>query len=604
MPGLAKRTLGYRCACLAAACIASVSLMAPKVVAQSAVPGASAPPATAPAGALPPGWDEVDQRLVFLTVELSGVETSLNAVDKAIRVSGSQQAAKQRQADTYRKGNELMDRNAGGPVPWNQFYGRTAQSFFYHPTRKSVYINPTPIPQRPPQLDYIYRANSDNQQRAEAEASAMGNQIDRLLTRRRQLEGEQEALWCKIALRALASRDLMRKPLYAFEPSTNSRNGDAALHEQRLAAIRSGAQFMRAIDRATQLAKEDVDRDPTTAFQQLEHTTAAARETLSTDLLRQPLLLKESQGNETSLAKFSKAAGQMEDCALNVRDAARGVDQSEKSGDEFRKQELRGQIQQNLIRFAELALVADQELSDLAKTWGVEPDPTKLVRQPPEMKPSASATADRPASSATPAPMPASENHATVNPPATTTPPPTTPSRALAGIDFKNPAHAPEGERVLADLREQNADAFVHVKAVTLVQYHDATEMKRHFGKPEKFAQSFSDQVVVGEGRNMMLYGVSDNLPSDHYLIVFRVQALTTTPPGSADHVCFLDVAIRGKTAASAHPTREQFKPGQWSNIPVVANLRQSRYLEYRLWPDGHKIALDRIYVFRLDTKW
>jgi hypothetical protein len=599
MPRPAQRLFRIGSASLVAALMLANLLSGSRSLAQQPASPPPAPTAlaTAPSGtSASAGWDEVDQRLVFLTVELSGVETSLNAVDKAIHISGHQQAVKQQQAENYRKGNELMDRNAGGPVPWNQFYGRTAQSFFYHPTRRSVYINPGPIPQRPPQLDYIYRANSENQQRAEAEAAAMGDQVDQLLARRRQLEREQEALWCKIALRALASRELMRKPLYAFEPTATGGKGDAAQRRQRVATLAAGCDFMRAIDRAAQQAGDAVDRDPTTAFEHLEHTTASARDRLSTELLRQPLLLKESQDSESPLARFSKSAGQMEDCALNIRDAARLADQSDKPDEEFRRQDLRGQVQQNLIKFAETALVADQELTNLAAGWEIARDPARLISRAPETEQPTASTAEKGTEERV--------SHSNVDDKSGASKrvsPPAPPSSELAGIELKNPAHAPEAEQIVAELRAKYPDAIKAAKGLTLVHYHDATELKRHFGGPAQLAGSYSGQPVAGSGRNIMLFGASDDLPPAHYLIVYRVQALTPVPPSAEENVCFLDVCIRGKTAAGVRPKPSEFQPNHWSDIPVVGNLRKSRILEYRLWSDGHKIALDRIYVFRLE---
>ena len=174
------------------------------------------------------GWQEMDQRLVFFTIQLSSVEASLAAINHALLLLGSQQAVHQYDATIARHANEAMDRNAGGPVPWADFYGRTAEKFFYHPTdRHTRYHTLTilgqtpasgdvapaqgvpsrqglPVHQRPPQFDYIYRANSEAEQRAQEEVARLGNNVAALVERRRQLEAEQSALWCKIGFHALA----------------------------------------------------------------------------------------------------------------------------------------------------------------------------------------------------------------------------------------------------------------------------------------------------------------------------------------------------------------------------------------------------------------
>src|SRR5579859_1236143 len=192
----------------------SVTLFAAFALAQTSGAPAQLPPQKSP---LKDGWEQIDQRMVFLTVDLSSVETSLAAVKKAIRSNAHSRDVKQGQVEGYRKGNELMDRNAGGPVSWDKFYGKTATSFFYHPDgRRTYYINPEPVSQRPPQLDYIYRANSQAAARAQSDVAALGDQLQALQSKQRQLEAQQEALWCKISFQALGSRELADKPLYRF----------------------------------------------------------------------------------------------------------------------------------------------------------------------------------------------------------------------------------------------------------------------------------------------------------------------------------------------------------------------------------------------------
>jgi hypothetical protein len=92
----------------------------------------------APATALKDGWDEIDQRLVFLMVRLANTETSLDAVEKALGITTRQEKLSQGDAKRAEQGNERMDRQGGGPVKWSEFYGRTAEKFFYHPVDQST----------------------------------------------------------------------------------------------------------------------------------------------------------------------------------------------------------------------------------------------------------------------------------------------------------------------------------------------------------------------------------------------------------------------------------------------------------------------------------
>ena len=53
---------------------------------------------------------------------------------------------------------------------------------------------PLSAQQRPPQFDFIYRANNNQQAKAEADIAKMAGKVDQLLARRRQLEAEQSRL--------------------------------------------------------------------------------------------------------------------------------------------------------------------------------------------------------------------------------------------------------------------------------------------------------------------------------------------------------------------------------------------------------------------------
>jgi hypothetical protein len=115
---------------------------------------ATKPAPIAPAAPLKDGWEEIDKRLVFLMVRLANVEASLDAVEKSLGLGTRQQAARVGDAKRAEQGNEMMDRKGGGPVKWSQFYGRTAEKFFYHPTdRNTTYHTTTILSQQSPSGD-------------------------------------------------------------------------------------------------------------------------------------------------------------------------------------------------------------------------------------------------------------------------------------------------------------------------------------------------------------------------------------------------------------------------------------------------------------------
>ena len=74
--------------------------------------------------------DLVEDPLTLRLVQLSFVETSLKLVDEALVKAGGQTSSNVAKAEQSEKGNELMDRHAGGPVSWEKFYGKTANKFY------------------------------------------------------------------------------------------------------------------------------------------------------------------------------------------------------------------------------------------------------------------------------------------------------------------------------------------------------------------------------------------------------------------------------------------------------------------------------------------
>jgi hypothetical protein len=92
----------------------------------------------APAQPLQDGWQKIDERLVFLTIRLASVEDSLDAVEEALSKAGRRQSQQNTAVRRAELKNEKMDRNAGGPVRWDRFYGLNAEKFFYHPVESDT----------------------------------------------------------------------------------------------------------------------------------------------------------------------------------------------------------------------------------------------------------------------------------------------------------------------------------------------------------------------------------------------------------------------------------------------------------------------------------
>jgi hypothetical protein len=346
------------------------------------------------AATLPTGWEEIDQRLVFFTVQLASVEASIDAVNKALRQGGYAQAVKQGRAEQFQKNNEMMDRQGGGPVGWKDFYGKTAEQFFFHPKEQaavSIRVSQERHAEgvyqkmaytqadRPPQFDYIYKANENAQQRAEAEVAKLGGKVDALTERRRQLEKEQASIWAKIAFEAVTSRKLVTKPAYRFELKVNGTDDVSA---QRQEAVRASAAFVRKVLRAISDAQTVIDNDPEATFVAFQKVVGDASSELTDRLVRSPKLALEVGDTSTLLGKIAASADRMTDVTRNIAESYRGSMDRDQA-DDSQKQTFRAFTQSSLFDCAaNIATTADYVLQ-LSKEWNAEVDVANPVPATP-----------------------------------------------------------------------------------------------------------------------------------------------------------------------------------------------------------------------------
>jgi hypothetical protein len=339
----------------------------------------------APAEPLEDGWESMDDRLLFLMTRLASVEASLEAVEKAISVAGGKKSralADIRRADT---GNELMDRKAGGPMKWSEFYGRTAEKFFYHPVdARTTYHTVTilgvenggrqalPPHQRPPQLDYIYRANESVKARAEKEAAELGKKMDDLLARRRSLEEEQSGLWCEVAFRAVSRLDLPRKPLYRFELASASSEPSDGEKKEALNAALAFCQTAFSIVAAAESSQAN-------AFGGIKKTIRDARERLDDAWVRKTGLASQIGDLKTSPGRFAALAKRLEDVSSNLADSYLVSIDGDRFKDEQRKDTFRGLLQHSLLSYAQITLALDEMATAMSKDWSIAPEIGKVA---------------------------------------------------------------------------------------------------------------------------------------------------------------------------------------------------------------------------------
>ena len=134
----------------------------------------------------------------------------------------------------------------------------------------------------------------------------------------------------------------------------------------------------------------------------------------------------------------------------------------------------------------------------------------------------------------------------------------------------------------------------------TLVKCYDATKLNRNYGDPAMVAGSLAEKALVGNGGMIMMYGPYDRLEAGEYVVIYRMEQLDKVEGAK---LCFLDVCSGGVTVSGKRPSATEFNSGEWSTIPVSVKLTEPKTVEYRFWPDGHRAAIDQVYVFKLKMK-
>jgi len=340
-------------------------------------------------------WDE-DKRFDFLMERLASLEASLDAVDRAIAKASGKRGLKLGEARRAEAGNSAMDRKGGGPMRWTEFYGTTAEKFFYHPVDPSTTYHTStvlrqmgsdqddkllsgipssqsvPSHQRPPQFDYIYRANQDAKQRAESEASAIQGQLDALLERREKLETEQADLWCRLAFRAIQRLNIPRRPELRFRLVAASTD---PMDEKRAVVLEAAARFLAS----SLLIIEKADEDQATALGNIRKIVTNARNEFDDVLLANAEVSADSADREKPLGQFTALAQLLDDTSNNLSESYEVAIDGSRAKDAVRKDQFRGLLQRSLIEYAQIVMALDESTRAMQKAWRITIDQTKPV---------------------------------------------------------------------------------------------------------------------------------------------------------------------------------------------------------------------------------
>jgi hypothetical protein len=157
-----------------------------------------------------------------------------------------------------------------------------------------------------------------------------------------------------------------------------------------------------------------------------------------------------------------------------------------------------------------------------------------------------------------------------------------------------------EARSIIQGVAKQMPEAFREVGEVQLLSVHDAAALSRNSGGPERVKGSYARQALVGSSGSILMYGPGETLGSGDYVIAYRFGFLEPVKGGS---VCFVDIAVSGVTAVGCRPDGDRFQPKTWTLVPQLLRNDRERAFDYRFGPHGHRVAIDRVYVFKLVPK-
>ncbi len=345
-------------------------------------------PAIAPGEALEEGWEELDPRQQFLFKRLAKVEALLDALEDMQFSNYGTQRRKAAESAAADRSIVRQYANGGGPVRWTQFYGRTVDEFYHSgPSRAAAILDgrgnagvaisqgSPALKQRPPQFDYIEKAQQKIKADAANDVKSLAKKYDQIDARRKELEVEQITLWCQIAFREIQRRDLTQKPFYRFEPVSLVPESDAP---KQVEAMRVAVILMSRVLRIVEKSEEDQAR----ALQRIAATVKGVRVRMTDTWIRQGVLSVSVSNDRPDIAtpkgRFIALTRHLENYGANVDESCARAIVDSKSRAELSKLDEKkqswDQLTKSLTGFAAVVLAMDETAIELAKEWQVQPD--------------------------------------------------------------------------------------------------------------------------------------------------------------------------------------------------------------------------------------
>jgi hypothetical protein len=321
---------------------------------------------------LPAPEDEVlTERQNSLLLQLSDAEANIKALNLALVRTGYKVGLAYDRIDSNEKGNELMDRNGGGPVRWDRFYGRTA---------KEYNRNGGSFDQRSQQFSFVYNANNQQIAKAKASVAALAQDQATLLGRRRQHEADQCYLWATLAWERVKDREIAFHPLYRFKLKPAGARSEL---------LRGPILFLRKAEKVTTSALESVQSEQDGTFQEVAQQMKAAYGALQESMANSMLAAEIKDGDRKNAGELKSLCKQLsEQCAIIADNSCKALD-SDRSNEDASKLQFRGELQTSLMKFATSMAELDERIDKSAHALVIIPEigvasPDQLTDGPPK----------------------------------------------------------------------------------------------------------------------------------------------------------------------------------------------------------------------------
>lgn len=140
---------------------------------------------------------------------------------------------------------------------------------------------------------------------------------------------------------------------------------------------------------------------------------------------------------------------------------------------------------------------------------------------------------------------------------------------------------------------------FAGKTGLDLVACYNVVKMGSQPGKPMKVAGAHAGMALVGApGKgHMLVFGPYVALDPGKYVAVYRMRALVRV---TGKELCALDVCTNAVSFRNMAVDARLFASRTWRDVPISFKLTKRQKVEIRIWGKGYRMAVDRLYVFKV----